>query len=430
MNNFTVSGILFFAYAILVFLKDKQFFPSIIFSTMWGFASLFTGLAVAGIWNTFALYDMYQFKYMNEYIIWFCFVSLSAFFTAHFFAHGRRQTSSISEVFLLNVLEKYKPIMYINFVWGIIKAGIFISAIGWDSVMDYRMGAELYMQNLSGMIGLLFHLGSYLQLFANFYLATLGLYHGLTSINSKEAIIFFILFSPPQISTGGRLFILYYILYYFGAFLIGRGLAVREYIMPLIYNFEKRLIVLAFSFLLTLVSVIAMMRSGEGLISSEDSGINKFSYVTEGILCTEFCVNYHGEDFSSGGINNTFIPGMTPEYLAFKNFVNHSAQMSRLSSVITCVITGLYLDFGLKKSLFVWFFMALLVEVFALLILKKMTYVRFFFYIVLLKIMYESVLGPSFRLNYPFLELAFLFGLFYNYIFKSLEQTEDKNVEE
>ena len=91
MLSFIFSGMAFLGYAKFKF-KDKIFYPSVIFSLMWGFCSLYTGIILAGFGENLYLKSYYTFKYMDEYIIYFTLVTLLGFYLSHKFG-GRNGIS-------------------------------------------------------------------------------------------------------------------------------------------------------------------------------------------------------------------------------------------------------------------------------------------------------------------------------------------------
>lgn len=55
---------------------------------------------------------------------------------------------------------------------------------------------------------------------------------------------------------------------------------------------ESRAIILSFIGLLSLVALIAMLRSG-GISKDQETIVEKFAYVTEGMLATEYLMDYY-----------------------------------------------------------------------------------------------------------------------------------------
>ena len=76
----------------------------------------------------------------------------------------------------------------------------------------------------AGVVGLVFRLTAYIQMLANFYVALYGLRCGFGKLDFKKIFTLFILYAPTQLATGGRLFVLYFSIFFFGSYLLARGI--------------------------------------------------------------------------------------------------------------------------------------------------------------------------------------------------------------
>jgi oligosaccharide repeat unit polymerase len=221
-------------------------------------------------------------------------------------------------------------------------------------------------------------------------------------------------------ATGGRLFVLYFIIFFFGSFFLARGLSMNTVVRKWVLPEEKRAITLMFASLISLVVVIGLIRSVDnGKYVGKESAVEKFSYITEGMLLTDKCMQYYpdGSFQHTNGVHT--IMGRSDMYFQFKG--DDSIQ-SKMSSVVISIIIPLYLDFGYWGSLIVWFFIALFMESLSLRLLGKLTIIRFLILATLLKIMYESVMSNPISNNIPTYELIILFAFFYKPIFGRLEK--------
>lgn len=96
---------------------------------------------------------------------------------------------------------------------------VMISSVGVDSIMDYRLAANAMMMTSSlSVAGIIFKITAYVQMLANFYVGLYGLKTGIETLNFRKILGIFILYAPTQMATGGRLFILYFILFFLGRF--------------------------------------------------------------------------------------------------------------------------------------------------------------------------------------------------------------------
>lgn len=427
MVSFFICGFVLLVYAIRKFIKNKILYPSIIFSVMWGVACIYTGAILNGYGENLYLKEYYKYQYMDSYIVLFTIASLLGFMLARLFTrrYSGNVNLAISHTFMDNILKRYKWVMWLNFFGGLLRIVTAIATFGFDSIMDYRMAANALMMAPSfTFVGLVFRITSYTQMLANFYLALYGLKTGFEQLNMKKTAGMFILFAPTQMATGGRLFILYFILYFFGTFILARGLKIREVGGRLFERNEKRVLVHTTAFFFFLVAVIPMLRAG-GIGKDNESALEKLAYITEGILSTEQLMQV--------------IPptSVQPEYgtASLGSFsIQHKKYLSFLlgtknASGVKAFLVPLYLDFGYYGSVIAVFFLAFLIEFLAIRCLSRLTVIRLCVLVVLLKMVYESVISPIIATNFPNFELIVLFAIFYRSLFGNLE-TDNVEYEE
>lgn len=410
MLSFLLSGFALLLYAYLKFIKTKIFYPSVIFSLMWGVACVVTSLILGGCFKNLYLSDYYSFYYINEYIPYFAFISILAFYLAHKIFPGVRVNIAFDLTLIERLLKKFHWIMWLNFFGGIFRIILMVNMVGFDNVMDYRVAANTMMNTGLGPIGLVFRVTSYIQMLANFYIALAGFKTGFGNLNLKQIISLFILYSPTQVATGGRLFILYFILFFIGAFILGRGLALKYVKKALLTPVEKRTLIIVFSLLLSLVSLIALARQSDG--ESGESALAKFTYISEGMLETEHYMRYVPPEEVAPDFGIRLITGTSPSsYRQYRGFL----QMTFMSSIVICIISPLYSGFGYWGSIIVWGGIAFFLEVLAIICLRRLTIIRFFILLLILKIMYESIISNSLYGNIPVYELIILFYIFYKF---------------
>lgn len=424
MINFLICGIAFLLFAWIKFRK-RIFYPSVVFCLMWGLNCIYTAAILSGYGENLFLKDEYVYKHMDTYIIYFTVASLLGFSIAHKIYGKRGLRLKFSLDFVDRILSKYKFIMWLNFFGGILRIFLMVGLVGFslDNVMNYRLAANEMMNSGSGFVGLVFRLTAYIQMLANFYVALYGLRAGFGKLNFKSILKIFILYAPTQMATGGRLFVLYFIIFFFGSFLIARGLSMKIVIRKWILPEEKKAVTFMFAALLSVVAIIGMSRSVEnGKYVGKESAIEKFSYITEGMLATEYCMQHYPDGSFQHDNGTATMRGHTNNYLQFRGDLN----TTRMSSSVISIILPLYLDFGLWGSLIVWFIIALFIESFSLRCLAKLTMVRFFIFATLLKICYETVISNSIKDNIPVYLLIILFALFYKPLFGRFERSRTK----
>lgn len=415
MWNFTLSGFAFLFYAYIKFIRTKIFYPSVVFSFMWGIGCIVTSLIIGGYFKDLYLSNYYSFRYINEYVPYFAFISIGAFYLAHKIFPRTEINIDFTLNFLKSIIEKYHWIMWTNFFGGLLRIILMVSVVGLDSVMDYRVAANNMMNSGLGPIGLVFRITSYIQMLANFYIALYGFKAGFETFNLRKTIFLFILYSPTQLATGGRLFILYFILFFIGSFLLGRGVALQFSERRFLESSEKKTLLIVLTGLLSLVSLIALARQSEG--KSRESALAKFTYISEGMLESEHYMNFNSPENMTPDYGKHLITGHSPTHLKYRGYL----QMTFMSSIVISIITPLYTSFGYWGSIIVWGLLAFFLESLAIICLRRLTIIRFFILLTILKIMYETIISNPLPGNLPVYELIILFAIFYKPIFGKLE---------
>lgn len=422
MLNFYICGIILLFYAYNRIKKTRIFYPSVIFSIMWGVACIITGMILGGNLGPLYLEDYYVFKYIDKYIIFFTGASLLGFGIAHRIKPGEIVNLKIDIDATEDILIKYKWLMWINFLGGIIKIILMIGVVGLNNIMDYRIAANTMMNTGAGNIGLVFRITAYIQMLANFYIALAGFKTGIKGLKFSDTLKLFILYAPNQMATGGRLFILYFILFYFGAFILARGLFFRnDKDSPFLSRKEWKAIGVVMFGLLSLVSIIALSRSAANPGNNNESAIAKFSYITEGMLESEHYMCFNPPEGMTPDYGKHFFTGKSESYLKYRGFLNHTY----MSSIIISVISPLYTSFGYYGSLLVWGIVSCILELIAISCLRNLTFLRFLIYLTILKIMYETILSNPIQGNIPLYELIILITIFYKPIFGNIDKAED-----
>ena len=418
MINFLICGIVFLLFTWIKF-KKRIFYPSIIFCLMWGVNCVYTAVILGGYGENLFLKDEYVYKYMDIYIIYFTIASLLGFSIAHKIYGKKGVYLQFSLDFVDRILSAYKFIMWLTFFGGILRMVLMFNLVGFslENVMNYRLAANETMNSGLGLEGMVFRLTAYIQMLANFYVALYGLRAGFGKFNFKNVLKLFILYAPTQMATGGRLFVLYFLIFFFGSFFLGRGLSMKIQVRKWILPEEKRAITFIFVSLFSIVAIIGMSRGFEkGKYVGKESAIEKFAYITEGVLATDYCMRQYPDGSFQHDNGMATIKGYTNNYLQFRKSLN----ITRMSSTVICIILPLYLDFGYWGSLIVWFIIALFIESFSLRCLANLTIIRFLIFATLLKICYETVMSNSIGINIPIYELIILFAFFYKPIFGRL----------
>jgi oligosaccharide repeat unit polymerase len=419
MLAFLFCGIAFFLY-VLRQIKTKVLSPGAIFSVMWGLNCIYQWLIYIDYVNPLTFKESFDYKFLNTYIIYFTFASLIGFMLADTFFKRKPHLLFTSE-FVDFVLRKYKFIMWLNFIGGILRIVAVVQLIGFDpnNVLAYRMVANGMMTGIrSGFAGTVFRITAYIIMLANAYVALAGLKSGLGQLKRSEIWSLFILYMPSQLATGGRLFVLYFVIFYFGCFVLGRGIAIasKTHSRWLKASEFKSVLTLGALMVFFVVAIsTSRMSGGMQNIGSEkqSSALDSFSYVAEGTMVTEHAFQFYANKPDDLQIGKETLFGNTQKSQAFIKY-KHSTVYA---SSVFCIIYPLYIDFGYWGSIMVWSFLAFFIQALALSCLNRLTIMRFLIYVILLKVCYETIIANSIASNLPFYELLLLFAIFYRPIF-------------
>lgn len=424
MYTFLLCGIVLFIFAWIKF-KDRFFYPSVIFCFMWGMNCIFHFLIYKGWVNPLTDISTFDYMYMNTYIIYFTIATIVGFSLAHIFFSDKRIRICFSVDFMNVILSKYKWVMWLNFWGGILRILVMVALVGFSfsNVIDYRLAAnEMMMVGQSSFAGLVFRLTAYINMLATLYISLSGLKTGIGYLNMKETLKLFILFAPVQLATGGRLFILYFVIFYFGCFMLGRGISMFSTRRKWLLSDERRALIKMVMILSPLVVAISLSR-GEGGINNisryEGTFLDSFTYICDGTMVTDKCMEYFsgGKTLEMTDGYQTFV-GMTDSAYEFRSYKHNTV----FASSVYTIIYPLFLDFGYVGSLIAWTIIAFILEVIALKSLQKMTIIRFIIFAMLLKMCYESILTNPFASNLQFFELILLLTILYKPIFGRLER--------
>lgn len=429
MWTFLTCGIVLLLYAWIRF-KNRVIYPSFIFCVMWGMNCLFHFLIYQDYVNPLVPANEFKYNYMDSYIIYYTAASIIGFSLAHRFYGNLEINVKFSIEYIENILTNYKWIMWLNFFCGILRFIAMISVIGFSfsNIIDYRVAANAMMTYThADFTGWIFRITAYINMLAIIYVAFSGFVAGMGSLRMKQALSIFILFAPVQMATGGRLFILYFIIFYFGSFLLGRGISINTEERNWMEAVEKRAIINMMIIMLPMVAAISIAR-GEGgvknISSYKESYFDSFTYICDGTMVADKCISfYKGGDKLKPSYGSTTLLGSSQAARKFGLYKHRTVY----ASSVTAVIVAIFLDFGYWGSICVWALIAFLIELMAIKILNRLTLIRFIIFVFLLKMMYESVITNPFAGNVAFLELIILFSIFYKHIFGRYEVPEQTN---
>lgn len=362
----------------------------------------------------------FKYHYLDSYILYFTAASLLGFSLAHKKYAKKDINLNFSIEHIENILLKYRWIMWLNFLGGILRFIAMISLVGFDfsNVIDYRVAANsMMLTSHGGFAGWVFRLTAYINMLAIMYVALSGFIAGIGMLKMKDVLYIFILYAPVQMATGGRLFILYFLIFYFGSFLMARGIAINSEHRKWLESAEKRIIINMMIIMLPMVVAISLARGKGGVqnISSyEGSYLDPFTYICDGTMVADKCISFYGggDKLEPSYGATTFIG----DSQASRNFIRYK-HFTVFGSCVISVIVPLFMDYGYWGSIIIWALLAFLIESTAIKNLNRLTLIRFIVFIFLLKMMYESVIANPFANNIAYLELIVLIYIFRKLIF-------------
>ena len=369
-------------------LRNKTFIlPSTLFAMMWGVSSVGCFLYSNKI---IGQTEYYVYASHLEGIGNYQFMILLTAFIAFIIARIKYKKLSIQIPFnfgndeVPRMRKKIKWFLYAFFLIGIIRLGMVVTTYGFD----YAIIRSSYVENRASFSSFdlnLIRIGSYLLLFAQYYICLFGIESAAKGINYKQLIYNFILFSPFQMSFGGRLFILSF----FMPFLFSYLLTFYSLKLPVSFRKkEKRKIRLVFIVPLFLLIFFQMLKKGVNL------DLNSFSEFSTELFYTSSAYIHLNEFWANLPINFEFEYGRN--ILGFESVVYKGIKdiwLATHNSAIVCIpsmIPQMYLDFGKYGSLIVYFILFYNLEKYAFLSLKKINIKGFLTFILLCLVSYQT----------------------------------------
>lgn len=404
---YLIVSIIFFMYIVLMLYYERMPLPSMIFSGMWGIACMLVHFVHCGYFEKVK----FLMPYMDGYITPFAITCVSGFLLAHVINWNRQKVVVIDKFELLAIIKKYRFVLYLNCAIGIFKIIIVLQTIGIESLMDYRIAA-LSISNVGGAISFILRIGNYFNLLSHIYIIFLGFSHGFITWRKQEMIVGFILYSMMSIAAAGRLFILYFMLFYFVPFYVGRYFKKRnEGDVSLFQPGELKSMVISVVFVISLVGLVGQLRDTNNTTTTA----SKYLYFTDGMRAADNAMRLFDKQNDYGNGMNTFFGDAGKQTQKYRYLV----QGTKFQFTVYSLIHPIYLDFGYWGSLIFLFSLCFIIEMCGIWCLCKLTFVRLLIFFLCMKICYESVIFPSVSINIPFVELILILAILHRYIFAS-----------
>lgn len=418
---FLYNSIICFLFLLLniskVGLKGKSILvPSTLFSLMWGVTSLGCYLFANGIIEGNDYYRYASFlDEIGTYQLKILFVCLFAFLLAricasrYFFAIPDNESLEEIDFFL----SKFRWILYLLFILGMFRLIIVLSLVGFD----YSNIRLLYLTGRSSFTSFdlnLIRVSSYVLQAAVFYVCILGVKMSMTKINLKELCICFVLFSPFQMSFGGRLFILSFFMPFLFAYFAIKLLNAKIFFQN---RAELHKILLLTIIPLFLTIFFQVLKQGEETnAKSINNRSNELFYTTSIYIHLNELWKSKPVNYNLGlGRNITPLIGSeSPEYKQVKMKWDRNGNVALVC--VPSMIPGMYFDFGEFGSYIVYFVIFFLIEYIALCIMYRFEIKRLMIYILLCLFAFgtaSSSLSDSFKSLIVGLILIYLISNFY-----------------
>ena len=291
------------------------------------------------------------------------------------------------------ILSKFFFILILNGILGIFRFIIVFRHGMFSSFAEYRQFAalDLYL-SLSWIEKLLFQISNHVYILSGFYIVIFGATLFLEGKwHWRNFIWNFLLFSIPLMSTGGRLWILNFIGYFYSGYFFAYSLD------PLSRSAKSAIKVMSLMLLIfaVVICAISWMR-GEQKFGKENTFMEKLGYVTDGHTMLYVFVELNATNYkNSGFFENTF--GSQENITAFRRDV-----VPEYFGYVNGLHSYLYFDFGLYGMCIVWFFFCIIIEYCAYKLIQMFTPLSLIAASIFIKIMQESIVFNTLKICLPF----------------------------
>lgn len=362
-------------------LKNKSYIlPSTFFCLAWGITSLGI-VAYSNDWIRSEAYYIYA-TYLNQigyYEFKMLVVCCLAFVIARI-SNKRikfRSPKQYDKRYIDFVSSTLKYVLYAYFVVGMIRLVLVLYVTGFDyqAIRIYYISHRAYFTTFDLN---LIRIGSYLMRLSLLYVIIFGLKSGVNGISLKKVFVNFLLFCPYQLSFGGRLFILSYLLPFLFSYMVSYSINIHTQQA----KWEKRSkLYLIISFTLFLIVFLQMLKMGDKIDSSSfvEQSSEIFYFSSNAYHLNELWADLPLEYSLGWGQNSIGIT--SPVYASIQEgwiLENKSAAI-----VVPSIIPDLYLDFGEDFSLVVFFILFYLLESRAMKLMTMFSLKNFMIYIAL-----------------------------------------------
>ena len=388
----------------------RQLQPSTMHTITWFFVGILLYFSTSGSIGdkTNSDYDL-----SAPFIFGMVVSSIVGFTIAHIIIGEEKHNKFYFRINYINyLLQRYRWIIYVCFVCGILIIYFLFTLVGFDKLSDYRLAAVTTKR--VGLFAIVQRISGHASLLGAFYLGLLGYKHANIGINLKELSVCVLMYGMTNIAIAGRAWITMSLLPYLIVFFIAKHDAGLTSISAFFdKNFRKLLSVLIFvSIFFSVWGVLRNNTSGE-----EERLVDKFLYYTDGSGVTNLVMH----EFPDGSFpleygRNEFLSFLisSPMHVKFLNFISDDVG---LSVTVPSTLPSLYFDFGYLGGIIMWGVFCLFLELLFYRLKRKNTILSLFLIIIITKMMFQAPIGPVFSSAIPSLEWLVLLYAFRKKLF-------------
>ena len=402
-------------------LKNKTYcLPSTIFAFIWGLTSL--GIYLISQPNSIITSSHLVYNRTIEEIGGYQFEILAVCFLAFFLAHYnlRKEQFDNSEYLIENgeielFVKKFRWILFILCAIGLLRLFLVVSIVGFDysAIRTYYLVSRI---NYNEVDLNLIRIGSYAVQLGMLYVAIYGAYCAIYGISIKGVIVNFLLFSPFQLSFGGRLYILSFFVPFFISYF-----AIKTLDGVSLFRDKRNLWNLFFIILIPLMLTSAMQSLK---LNRQSDSANIEENVSDLFYTTSIYIRLNKQwqripfeldrDLGYGRNSIPWLGNPSPDY---QNLLDEWKRYK--NPAIVCVpsmIPDMYLDFGRYGSLVIYFILFYYLEYIAMLKLSRYSFVNFSVYLLLCLFAFNtatSAMSTNFKTLIVGLAFVYLFNMLY-----------------
>lgn len=414
----TVGVTTLYLFVLLIQKKYRILLPSNTFTFIWLATTLLMIFQLEGFLVSKKV-DNSQYQFVSQFIFYLVLSSIVGFFTAHIISltkYKYYQVELINCTTIDGILYKFKWIPYLCGIMGIILFAFLYNVAGNVTFSEYRMLA-LYTER-TGLMSIIQRASGHAVILSKLYLLILGYKYGMSGINIRKFIIFFILCSSPNMAIGGRGWIISSIMPFLTTFILTRHYCS---IPSGIRKKDNRNIIYIIIILVSLFSIIGILRSNP---EYQTNGFDKYLYLTDGAKMTNMVLEQYPEwSFKLEYGKSLFLQPIldSPMQEAFTESLSDNIG---LLVTVRSIMPNIYYDFGFKGGIIIWGVICFIIEYICNRLRYSKKIIPILIYGVASSILLTTPIGNTFATNTPVFEWIILIYIFRKWIFAKIPNIE------